>query len=95
MILQMPLGVIYFGLLVTLISMSLGLIGAPFVHMFVSLPKSFIPEYTAYYVPLWMLPVWARTLLVLGGLVLTTLTLHLARAIGRLHGRYAKALLVS
>jgi hypothetical protein len=95
MILQMPLGVIYFGLLVTLISMSLGLIGAPFVHMFVSLPKSIIPEYKAYYVPLWMLPVWARTLLVLGGLVLTTLTLHLVRAIGRLHGRYAKALLVN
>ena len=40
-------------------------------------------------------PVWALYLLPVGGFILLTLTLHLVRAIGWFHGRYAKWMLVS
>jgi hypothetical protein len=36
-----------------------------------------------------------QPLMVLAGVLLLTLLMHLARGIGRLHARYAKALLVA
>lgn len=78
LVLQMPLGVLYFSLLVTLIAFSFGVMATPFVQEF------------------WNnLPYWALILLAVSGFLTLTLTMHLARAIGWLHGRYAKALLVS
>jgi hypothetical protein len=38
---------------------------------------------------------WAIPLFVLGGIVLLTLTMHLAKLVGRFHGRWAKTMLVS
>jgi hypothetical protein len=40
----------------------------------------------------YMLPLWALPLTALLGFLIFTLTLHLARAIGRLHGKYARAI---
>ena len=89
MVLQMPLGVLYFSVLVTLIAFSLGVMAAPFAQVFGHLP--IITNYDERI----FLPYWALILMEIGGFLLLTLTMHLARAIGWLHGRYAKTLLVS
>ncbi len=88
-ILQMPLGVLYFSLMVTLVAFSLGLILIPIAQWVFHFPTYQINS-VGYY-----LPVWSLLLIQLGGFLTLTLTMHLARAIGWLHGRYAKALLVS
>jgi len=89
MVLQMPLGVLYFSVLVTLIAFSLGVMAAPFAQVFGHLP--IITNYDERI----FLPYWALILMEIGGFLLLTLTMQLARAIGWLHGRYAKTLLVS
>jgi hypothetical protein len=88
-ILQMPLGVLYFSLMVTLILFSLGIIIIPIGQWIFRFPTYQVNS-VGYY-----LPVWSLLLIQLGGFLLLTLTMHLARGIGWLHGRYAKALLVS
>jgi len=89
LILQMPLGVLYFSLMVTLFFLSLGFIVLPIVQWVFHFPTYQINS-IGYY-----LPVWSLLLIQLSGFLLLTLTMHLARAIGWLHGRYAKALLVT
>lgn len=89
LIFQMPLGVIYFSLMVTLIFFSLGFIIIPIVQWVFHFPTYQINS-IGYY-----LPVWSLLLIQLGGFLLLTSTLHLARGIGQLHGRMAKALLVT
>jgi hypothetical protein len=41
------------------------------------------------------LPTWTLPLMSLGGILLLTITMHLAKFIGKLHGRWAKLLLVN
>jgi len=89
LVLQMPLAVLYFSLLVTLIAFSLGVMTAPFAQLIWNLP---IITFGAERV---FLPYWVLILLAIGGFLTLTLTMHLARGIGWLHGRYAKALLVT
>jgi hypothetical protein len=89
LILQMPLGVLYFSLLVTLITFSLGVMAAPFAQLIWNYPIISIGFERTF------LPYWALILLMVGGFLTLTLTMHLARAIGGLHGRYAKMMLVS
>jgi len=89
MVLQMPLGIIYFTLNVMLIVFSLGMIAAPFIQLIWNIPIVMIDSQRLF------LPYWALILLALGGIITLTLTMHLARAIGWLHGRYAKWMLVS
>jgi len=88
MILQFPLGIIYFTVLVTLIAVSLYCIALPVLQLGFDLPISYINGVT-YYLVTWMLP-----LTVIAGILLATLTMHLARYLGRQHGALAKALLV-
>ncbi len=87
LVLQLPLGVIYFSVTVTLISVALGLLSAPFLYVFTPMPHIFIEAMPV------DLP--AKILIVLGlaGLLLLTVAMHVIRGIGRWHGRYAKALL--
>lgn len=89
MILQMPLGIVYFTLNVVLISLSVTLIAAPIGRIifnnsiiYMDLGVTGVPEWALYFLPII-------------GFILLTLNMHLARAIGQLHGKYAKALLVS
>ena len=89
MVLQMPLGVLYFTLDVTLILFALVMMAAPFVQVI-------------WHAPIIMnfgerifMPFWALVLMEIGGFLLLTLTMHLSRLIGWLHGRYAKWMLVS
>jgi hypothetical protein len=86
---QMPLGVLYFSLIVTLFSLSLALMAAPFVQTITEFPILSIGR-ERYYLPL----SWAP-LFLLAGFLIWTLTLHLGRLIGQLHGRYAKMFLVT
>lgn len=88
-VLMLPLGVVYFSIATTLLSTSLALVFAPLADVALDQP-----------VNLWINDVnmgdgvWLWPLAVAAGLVLLFATLHLARAIGRLHGAIAKHLLV-
>jgi hypothetical protein len=88
MILQMPLGIIYFSVIVSLIGCSLWLIFKPVTELVFEIPTFAIGDY-GYFTPLWAMP-----LIVVGGLLLLTATMHVVKFIGKLHGGYAKALLV-
>lgn len=89
MLLQLPLGVIYFTLVITLISIGIGLIASPILQLFSSAPLVTIND--NHYFLGW----WAMPLLAAGGLLVIILTMHLAKALGALHGRFAKWMLVS
>ena len=88
-VLMLPLGVAYFSVTISLLSIALSLILSPFallpgVHLNVWLFGLDIPDEAP-----WLLPFLAA----IGGLVLLA-TLHIARGVGRMHGLFAKHLLV-
>jgi len=101
--LMLPLGILYFTIAVTSLTISLSLIFAPLAELGVHLgwlPPSlwgngdfqligwdFSPAWIA---TSWLLPLW-----VLAGVVLLTTFLHLARGMGRLHAHFAKSMLVA
>ena len=87
--LQMPLGIIYFTLIVTLFSLSIGFMAAPLVQSITDIPLITV-GYDRYYIAGWSSP-----LFLLAGFLIWTLTMHLGRWIGQLHGRYAKTFLVT
>ena len=89
LVLQMPLGVIYFTINVTLIALALGIMAAPAVQVFGDTQIITINNSRLF------APIWALGLMELGGFLALTATLHLIRSIGRWHGKYAKALLGS
>jgi hypothetical protein len=89
MILQLPLGIIYFTLMVTLIATSISLIFAPIVQLLMNINIINIDGY--YYYP----PDWTLPLITIVGMLLITLTMHFAKFIGKIHGRWAKLLLVN
>ena len=90
MLLMLPLGMIYFTIAVTLLSVSLAFIGSPFVKAFGLNVINMDVNGFSYYGP-----GWAGTIaLCLVGIVLLFATLHLVRGIGHLHGQIAKHLLV-
>jgi uncharacterized membrane protein len=89
MILQFVLGTLYFNVLVILLATSLSGIAIPIVQEVFNLP--IVTTYDLQY----YLPQWGYPLVVLAGILLWTSTMHLVRWVGGLHGRYAKALLVS
>lgn len=88
MLLMLPLGIVYFTLTVTGLSVSLGLIAVPFARL--SGEAGWIRIDDAEF----LLPLWASPLAALIGVALLFALLHLARGIGRIHGRIAKHLLV-
>jgi uncharacterized membrane protein len=88
MMLQLPLGIFYFSVLVTLISLSVSLILWPIVALTAGWPVLTIAS-SEYYATGWLIPIT----IIIGGLLLTA-TMHLARVLGKGHGSIAKALLV-
>jgi hypothetical protein len=88
-LLQLPLGVIYFTLIVTLFSVSIALMAAPVVQSITDFPIISIGS-LMYYIPTWSVP-----LFLLLGFLIWTVTMHLGRLIGQWHGRYAKMFLVT
>ncbi len=87
MLLMLPLGIAYFTVVVTLLSVALGLIASPLgIWLDSSVWISGVNVVTD--AP-WVLP-----LLSLVGVLMLFGTLHLARGVGKLHGLIAKHLLV-
>jgi len=89
MVLQLPLGIIYFTVNVTVITTALAFIFAPigkFIFHVSEIQLDFGTTAT---------PDWVLYLLPIAGFILLTVTLHLVRSAGWLHGKYAKWLLVS
>ncbi len=89
MILQMPLGVLYFSLLIIFTALGLGLMAAPVIQSAWNIPVVRVGSEAI------LLPLWGELLMIVAGFVLLTLTLHMSRGIGWLHGRLAKWMLVS
>ena len=87
--LQMPLGIIYFTLIITLFTLSIAFMAAPLVQSIIEFPLLTI-GYDRYYIASWSSP-----LFLLAGFLIWTVTMHLGRWIGQLHGKYAKMFLVT
>lgn len=88
MLLQLPLGIVYFTLLVTGFFTSLSLVALPFMQEFAD--TALIQANGSYY----MLETWAYPLVVGAGLLGMIVLLWVVKGIGKLHGAYAKAMLV-
>ncbi len=88
MIIQLPLGIIYFSVFITLIAISLSGIAGPILQLGYDIPVVNING-ASYYLDGWML-----FLVVIAGILLATATMHFAKYVGRMHGALAKALLV-
>jgi hypothetical protein len=86
-VIQFPLGFLYLIVIGGLFVLSLIFIASPVLELVFHLPLDLMGDNV--FTPMWLL--W---LVFLAGLFLLPLTLHLAKWIGRLHGRYAKAMLV-
>jgi len=89
-VLMLPLGIAYFTVAVTLLSVALVFIWAPVAALFAldGVPGLYI-DGTVTTLPLWTTPAFAAL-----GVVILFCTMHLARLVGHLHGQMAKHLLV-
>jgi uncharacterized membrane protein len=88
MLMMLPLGIVYFTLAVTMLTLSLSCIAAPFVWLF---GGHFDMSLNGYHGPD---PDWLAPALFPIGVVLLFAYMHAARGIGHLHGQLAKHLLV-
>ncbi|NLF52655.1 MAG: hypothetical protein GX577_16125 [Leptolinea sp.] len=88
MILMLPLGVIYFSIFITLISLSLGFILAPLAQLFLPFPMITVGNSMYYVTPDLGIMVF------LLGIIFSIGTMNLAKVLGRWHGTLAKAMLV-
>lgn len=89
MLIQFVLGTIYFVVLVTVLALSISFISLPFLQLLWNVP---VVQWGAERI---FLPYWVLAFISFGGLLLWTSFMHLARGVGQLHGRMAKAMLVS
>jgi len=88
MVILMPLGILYFAFFITLLVLSLYGLASPLLFYWLELPAAHINGVDIF------VPGWYAPLTVFAGILLLILTLHLAKGIGHLHGRLAKAMLV-
>jgi len=93
MILMLPLGILYFTLTITFLSISLGFIATPILK---ALSVADV-IYLQCGIPHWLCDnnYWPLAILTcIGGVFLLFATLHMVRGLGKLHGAIAKGLLV-
>lgn len=86
-VLLFPLGIVYsmgFGLLFVL---SLGFITSPVLELVFHVPLDLFGDNV--FTPVWFLPI-----VCLAGFFLLPLTFHLAKFVGKVHGRFSKSMLV-
>ncbi len=88
MLLMLPLGVIYFSLFVTLISLGLSMVALPIVQTVTHYPLITIYS-VRYYIPFWQFPLWA-----MGGVLILLISMHFAKLLGRVQGAFAKLMLM-
>jgi hypothetical protein len=89
MIIMLPLGIFYFTIAVT--GLSVGLWGIASVGWGWFAHGDFVYEGVAYH---WWFPTWGIPLAVIGGVIVLVGMMHLIRAIGRGHAAFAKSMLV-
>ncbi len=89
MLLQFVLGIAYFVVLVTVLSISLAFMALPFFQLFSNVPVFNWGDESIY------LPYWKLILLSISGFLVWTAFMHIARGVGQLHGKMAKWLLVT
>ncbi|HKI53965.1 MAG TPA: sensor domain-containing protein, partial [Anaerolineales bacterium] len=89
MLIQFVLGIIYFVLFVTVVSLSLSAIAIPFLQEWWEMGAIYSNSVR------YFLPTWSYPLLIFGGVLLWTTFMNIARGVGQLHGKMAKALLVT
>jgi len=87
--LQLVLGTAYFAIMVAFISVSAWLIGRPIAELVYDLP-AFSTGNADFYTQYWAMP-----LVMIGGALLLTATMHLVRLLGKMHAGLAKVMLVS
>lgn len=98
MLLMMPLGVIYFSVMITLLTLALSFIISPagVVYMLASgIPVSIIRTHNISWVMTPSQAILVSLVIACVGMVIITCSMHLARFVGKIHGKFAKALLVS
>lgn len=88
MVLQLPLGIMYFSLGVAAITVSTVGVVWPIAQLFTDYPLIQMGGYG------YVLQPWATPIAMLGGVLCFVITLHLVRLIGKGHAIYAKAMLV-
>ena len=87
-LLMMPLGIVYFTIAVTALSLSFAIASWPIFQAFSSHGVIWFDGSEVF------IPLWAAPLTIAAGLLMLLGTMHMARGIGRLHGMLAKHLLV-
>jgi len=93
MALMLPLGIVYFTIAVTLLSLSVAFIAAPIIWWLAQM--GWVTFYGEFHISTGALdPAVATPILFVAGIFLFFASLHLIRAIGQLHGRFAKHVLV-
>jgi hypothetical protein len=88
MILQLPLGIVYFSVFISLFAVSLYGIFTPVLELVWG-----IPLFTSYDAMIF-LSTWMMPFAVIVGVLLLVLTLHLVKMTGNFHGKFAKVMLV-
>ncbi|TFG49064.1 MAG: hypothetical protein E4H33_03035 [Anaerolineales bacterium] len=91
MVLMLPIGIIYFTVMVTLISLAAALVISPIAAYVFHLPIGSFSNGEI----IWQLPEYLTPLFSALGVGLATATMHIARWVGQIQGKFAKALLVS
>ena len=95
MLAMLPMGIVYFTLAVSLLSVSLALVVAPPLALFGAFDGwSLSGGWIGYWEPATTLGFWELPIAFLLGVVLLFATLHLLRGVGKVHGAIAKHLLV-
>ena len=89
MVIQFVLGTAYFVAIVTVLSVSLSFLAIPVLQS-VFHQGAVMMNNVRYSFPVWTYPLW-----MLGGFLLWTVFMNIARGVGQLHGRLAKWMLVS
>jgi len=88
MVLQLPLGITYFTIIVTALALSAWTIVAPIVQLLTNEPVIRTLDYG------YLIQPWAMPLLWAAGVLGVFATLWLAKGIGKVHGIWAKTMLV-
>jgi hypothetical protein len=93
-VLMLPIGILYFTMAITGLALGISLIAGPIfgvLHYF----GAFGGWGDLHMGPAWVTSPLGLILCAAVGVLILTVTLHVARGIGRLHARFAKALLVT
>lgn len=98
-VLMLPLGILYFVIAVTGLALGGGMLSSAILE---ALQQLGLPLYTTFDIQLggaefdaWLTHPFGLLLLAIGGALLVTATLHLLRALIRMHGKLAKRMLVA